>query len=560
MNRALLFLLSRSLKNRIILRITMLRRPGYFISVLAGAAYIYVLFIHHILFGQPRIFQPFHDHHEIISSLLETVFALLLFMAIAFNGVFLRTQAPFFNTAEVHVLFPAPVSRSSLVHYRLLKAQTGILLGTILSGILLLRFQLVGNAGFLMITLWLLYFLMFLYRTVTSASISGKRCQSGLLGVFLIAVISTFVHASRFASTQNRASLSDMIELLLEPGPLSFLLYPFRLLVRPVFAVDLPDFMVRVLPLLLVIVFFYIAVRRNESLFEKSNRESVSEKLPGVEGGRHRRKNGTVSRRSSRFALAPTGFPPLALYWKNMIMAGLMGDWRVLLSLPFFAVLLSGAAYFSGEVASMVVGSVAAALLFFLIFLGPIMFREDLRVDLEKADVLKTYPIPGWGIILGETLAPVTILVFLKIAMVLPAVSLSPAPEGMNWHAAERIAVGLGAVLLLPCMSYIGVLIQNATVLLLPGWLRLGRDHPQGVEAMGQRLIASIATMVVLLVAALPAAGIFLFIVSAGYWVLGVAVIPVAAAGAALILLVEAGIGVVWLGRLFEKFDPSRGY
>ena len=115
----------------------------------------------------------------------------------------------------------------------------------------------------------------------------------------------------------------------------------------------------------------------------------------------------------------------------------------------------------------------------------------------------------------------------------------------------------LGAFILIPCLSLIGVLIQNAAALLVPGWVALGKAQPQGIEAMGQRMITMIASLVVLLFAVIPGAAVFGFAFLTGYWLLGPAMVPLAALPAAGGLLLEAAVIVAWLGRLFEKFDPS---
>ena len=49
---------------------------------------------------------------------------------------------------------------------------------------------------------------------------------------------------------------------------------------------------------------------------------------------------------------------------------------------------------------------------------GPMVARQDLRHDLPNTDILKTYPLPGWQIVLGEILAPiavVTVLIWLQL-------------------------------------------------------------------------------------------------------------------------------------------------
>jgi len=149
------------------------------------------------------------------------------------------------------------------------------------------------------------------------------------------------------------------------------------------------------------------------------------------------------------------------------------------------------------------------------------------------------------------------VLAILQWAMLLVAAGMLPSLGEHPLTIAQRIYIAIGAALLMPCLSFIGILVQNATVLLLPGWIQLGKEHQRGVEAMGQRLISSLATILALLIAAVPAALLFLATWAAGYWLIGTAVFPIASLVAALGLLVEGALGVLWLGRLFERFDPS---
>jgi hypothetical protein len=128
---------------------------------------------------------------------------------------------------------------------------------------------------------------------------------------------------------------------------------------------------------------------------------------------------------------------------------------------------------------------------------------------------------------------------------------------GIEASAGERAAWALAAALVLPGFGLLGILVQNAAALLLPGWVQLGREHRQGIEAIGQRLIITAATLIVLLVAVLPAALVFGTCTLVGLPLLGPLVYPVAAAIAAVGLGLEAVLAVLWLGIRFERLDPS---
>ena len=53
---------------------------------------------------------------------------------------------------------------------------------------------------------------------------------------------------------------------------------------------------------------------------------------------------------------------------------------------------------------------IAAVLMCWSLLLGPQFLRQDFRQDVPLADILKTYPLRGWQLALGELLAPAAVL------------------------------------------------------------------------------------------------------------------------------------------------------
>jgi hypothetical protein len=95
-------------------------------------------------------------------------------------------------------------------------------------------------------------------------------------------------------------------------------------------------------------------------------------------------------------------------------------------------------------------------------------------------------------------------------------------------------------------------------VLLFPAWFQAGKDAPHGIEATGQRLIFFIGQFLAFAIALIPAAGVFVGFFFLVKFAAGVfTAVPVASVAAALVLAVEAGLGVMLLGWLFERFDVS---
>jgi hypothetical protein len=206
---------------------------------------------------------------------------------------------------------------------------------------------------------------------------------------------------------------------------------------------------------------------------------------------------------------------------------------------------------FSSLAAILVAGAVGYSLL-----LGPQLLRLDFRHDLPRADILKTFPLRGWQIALGEILAPVAVLVAFQWLLLLVGAGLILYLSGKQ--TALFLAIAAGAFVLLPVLDALVLIIPNAVVLLFPSWIQTGKDSPRGIETTGQRLIIGIGQMLVLLLALVPAAlafaGIFILLKLA----LGLAAaVPFAALAAAVVVAVEAGFGVMLLGKLFERFDVT---
>ena len=192
------------------------------------------------------------------------------------------------------------------------------------------------------------------------------------------------------------------------------------------------------------------------------------------------------------------------------------------------------------------------------LLLGPQFLRLDFRHDLPQADILKTFPLPGWQIALGEILAPVAVLAAFQWLLLLPApvsIFYLPGKHQRRYFWSSPLA----RCCCCRCLIVLLLLIPNAAVLLFPSWIQTGKDSPRGIEATGQRLIFALGqcscSLLALVPAALAFAAEFIFLLK---FVLGLAAaVSFAALAATVMLAVEAGLGVLLLGKLFERFDVT---
>jgi hypothetical protein len=194
------------------------------------------------------------------------------------------------------------------------------------------------------------------------------------------------------------------------------------------------------------------------------------------------------------------------------------------------------------------------------VLVGPTALRCDLRQSLAAADVLKTLPLRGWQVVLGEVLAPFVLLTAAQAVLVLLAVTVTPRlPGGVEATPALRLAAALAGGLALPALGAVGLVLQNAGVLLFPGWLANPSAPRAGLEAMGQSLILLFGQVLAFAVAVAPAALAGGAVFLAVNWLAGpVAALPAAAAGAAAVLYAGCAAAVWGLGRLFDRLDLSK--
>jgi ABC-2 type transport system permease protein len=574
------FYLTRTFHNRIRIALKRLKQPKYLISALVGLGYLYLVFFRQAFSRSVRRPpMPVGGVADLL-PLIETIGAFALLLMVILPWIWPgRGGGLGFTEPEIQFLFPAPVSRRALVNFRLLKMQLGILFGVLISFVVFGRGRFFDHPAYFMVTLWIIYSFWGLYSVGTNLiqmslaenGISGFKRQVWVLAILVGLAVSVVVWARGFVSPMpqnDSASLKEMVTWLVritEAGPAYYFLYPFRTLVRPAFATTPATFLLRVLPALAILGLVYLWVIWTDVSFEEASLErarKVAMRLEAARSGSWRSRPRKVSKgRRPPFELSPTGPPFVAVFWKNLISTGRLSTMRILpavVSIGIGLAIVFSQSGKGGNALPMIVGTVAMAIAGFFTLLGPVMVRDDFRSDLLQIDLLKTLPVKGWNMVLGEVLAPVALLTLIQWTLLLIAAIVLPSLGKMSLSIPQRIEFGVSAALLLPCFSLVGILIQNAAALIWPGWIELGKGHRQGIEAMGQRLITMAATILTLVLVVLPAGIIFALVFFLGSWLIGMAILPFCSLIAALAILLEAAFAIAWMGRIYDKFDASR--
>jgi hypothetical protein len=582
---ALLYLQYHSIVNRLMQRFRRLKQPKYLFGGIVGAAYFYFYFLRHFVTGAGRSRAGLAAVSSEHLAFLESLGALLLFTLVFFAWLIPHQRATLaFTETEIAFLFPAPISRRGLIHFKLLRSQAGILFTTFFLVLVSNRFG--GKAWahaagwWLILSIFNLHLLgsSFARTMLLDRGISNTRRRLAVLALVLLAIGSVAVWAWRSlprldgfspdnppTTQQFLASVQDHFQHVMISGPLPYLLYPCRLVVRPYLAPDGMTFLLAAVPALLLLALHYWWVVRSNVAFEEASVEAarrLADKVTAIRSGNWRAAGGKVKIRRPPFSLQPIGPPAVALLWKNLISAGQVFTLRLWILLLIvggsFGFAFSHVASSSGL--PTLLGMLASMLMVWLLLLGPQILRQDLRQDLPLADVLKAFPLRGWEVALGELLAPAVILTAIHWFLLLVAVIFFVQTPVPGLGATGILGLGVGAALVLPMLNLILLQIPNAAVLMFPAWFQTGKDGAQGIEATGQRLISMFGQVLVFIVTLIPAGVGFgiVFLITAKplhfpLWL----TIPLASSAAAVVLAIEAALGMILLGTLFERFDVS---
>jgi ABC-2 type transport system permease protein len=556
-----LFLIGASLKNRVRRRLGRLRQPRYLLGMVAGVAYLYMSVVRNQMRTTGRnasgLLALVPHSPEIVTG-----GAVLLWLGLVVVWLWPFPAAPWtFTGPEVHFFFTAPVTRRRLLSYKLLRGQVGVLFGVLIASFFsgAARAALSGRWSFVLGG-WLFFAALQLHTKGAALTKSAFRAPARRVPVLawasaaLVVIVSGML-AGIFAVHLRDVpawSLGAVAAATLEAsksGIAAVLLWPFGALVRPVFAATPGAFAQALGPVVAILAVNYSWVISSDSNLEDA--AAASEKRKSE---RRAAPVPTVTL-PVPFSLAPSGRPETAVLWKNTILLGRYFSIglvvRVLIPLVVLAVVIG--LQTRGSKAAPLFGILAL----FTMLVGPYMVRNDLRHDMPRLPVLKTWPVAGRQLLVGELLAPTVVLTAFAWFLLLLTMALARAwPVGPK-DIAERIALAVGVAVVAPMVIAGQVFIQNAAVVLFPGWIATGGTRARGIEAMGQNMLMFFGTMLALAVGVLPAAAVASGLGFLLWQLIGWSAVLPAAIVLAGLLGLETWLVVGWLGRVLDRTEPA---
>ncbi len=579
MNPALLFLLRRSAANALRTKLRRLKSPRYLVPTLLGAVYFFVL-LDPFSFRGRGLHAPRDPGGAV---LLEWGLAAGILLMASLSWILPVRGVPLaFLEPEVALLFPAPVTRKDLVRYKLLELQKYLLFIPVFIGLMNLGNMGPLRAAFLAIGSWLGLTALTLHgigakmTRLSLAEHGWSGVRRSLVPLLVVAAYLGFVVLTlpAFPGPREGGRWQEQVTAwlgTLGESPAGWALLPIRLLVRPFFAEGPAEFALRAAGLAAMVALLCAWVLRTDVAFEEAaaaQAETLARRIEDAKKGRITSPDPGKAARRNPFPLSPSGIPETAFIWKSVaeLVRGLSP--RLLIFLFTGAAIAIpialGEVRTRGDVGEVILAAAAACMAMLaglLVLLGPAMVGVNLRHDMERVEILKTFPLSGSRLVrcsLAGTLAPVAAF---QAVLVLGAVLLFPSLPKAEIPPAWRLAAAVLGIAGLPAITAISAAVDAALVLYFPSWVKPGQPVAQGgMEGMGYGMLSGIVKMAALLVGLLPALpGILLGVLGAK--VAGPLYGPALAIaggllGAALVF------GEVWLltlllGRRFERFDPA---
>jgi hypothetical protein len=545
-----------SLKNRLRTQARRLRQPKYLIATSIGALYWW-WYVGRRFFGLPP---PRFDGR--LHTLLEVALTLLGVVTVAFYWIFGSERGALkFSEAEVQFLFPA-LTRYQLIHYKLFRS---IMTGLVGAALTMLVFgRRFGHPLWFTLGSWVAFTTLSLHATASSFT-RASLAEHGLSQVHRrIGTVSAIIgfggllawSIMRVELPPVEASLDWLVRAAdsFDTWPASWALVPFRAPVHLALAPNAASFFEALPAALIVAGLHYVWVATSAVEFEEASLEAAERRARRRDAwSRGISTPRAGSRHHTPFDLPIGGRAETALAWKGLI--GVMrrlSPWSlVALATGMGIALLSLGHTPSARIATSILAIIvlAVAALF-----GPALARFDLRHDMANLEVLRALPVKGRSILLGEIAAPAIVLALIEWSSILVAAST------FMWRAefspGVRTALWLTVGFLAPALSMAGLMVQNAIVILLPGWVPVGPDRPRGPEALGLRLMVVVGNLFVMTFALLPSAIVGVVPVAILWRSIGWYSLPIGAAIAAMLIVLEVRLAASVLGGVFDRLEP----
>ena len=267
------------------------------------------------------------------------------------------------------------------------------------------------------------------------------------------------------------------------------------------------------------------------------------------------------------FELSPGGRAWVAIFWKNLICAGTRYTPRMFSRCMLAAIVVGLALGNWPGLDPKVPATLSGVVLYIVVILGLMVsqhVRNDLRLDIPNFIYLRSLPISGFGLLLGEVLGLALILGGMAtIGWTFCACAVTQV-DGTMLPLLFRVPVFFAGLAMIAALALAWVCVENCLALAYPGWTQLGPLRGGGLDKMGQSMLSALIRMLVLMGALVLPMIVTAVVVALGVMLVGESLVGigwVALVGALVagpIIAAEALAAMWFCGkRIYPKFDIS---
>lgn len=459
----------------------------------------------------------------------------------------------YFTPAEINFLFPAPLTRRSLLGYKIVASLIVSLPSSLILSAISYGFSssfLTAFTGMMLIVLFMQLFTMAINLiAVTLGTTLYTRARKLLLGIALLIVALTIWEVGgnplngklvEWLQVADQTRIWQTITL-----PLTWFFDVFRAKQIWPDLVRYASLSLLVNGVLLGIVFALDAQYMEAAAFASAR---VYARLRRARGG----SGAPVPSSTFRFALPmpPSlgGVGPLG--WRQITTSLRMPSRLLFLAVMFSVAIISSQAMNRANAGPAALTIMAGATVLLTAVFLTALLPFDFRGDIDRIALLKTLPIPPWRLALGQIAAPV-LLVCLVQWLVLATYFAWIMQEGTirpgRWPRHPGLILLLFG-LFAPPLNALLFALENLLFLLFP--TRIVATNPADFQAIGRNVLFLLAKLLVL-GGVLTIAGLVGFLVGTFFPVLGFAI-------AWLTIMLFTAPLIPLIGWAFTLFDVGR--
>ena len=556
MIEALWFYARRSARNRIIKRT---RDVRYLAGMVLVLAYLYFVLGRSLRPGPPSGSQGF----------IALGLMLLLVISSFFNWWTEQTDHPLaLSKPQAQFLIPAPLASRQVMLFKLLMSLPTLVWGAIVMGFVF-RSGLSPHPAQRILTVFVIVVALQLQRVGAALARAPLRPTSGSARPIIVAIVRIWLAAAAVVAVAQAASVAaenGVLDLekvgipfaVANQLPWSLAVWPFRVLIAPAYAPTLPAFASSIAVALVIVAIELALVFQGDPDWDRIGIARTREER--LSARRAKKKNrsseGSLGERYITSLVSLVKRPAAAITWKNLIASSRLQPLGPGVVMAIGVPILLAATLIPAfqPMISFVLG-IAGAWAGLLLFAGPMFVRNDLRFDLPRLRLLRTYPLTSREICAAEIAASVSMLMFQQIVLLTLSTAALLFNPVIPVAPGRMLVYALAVACVLPGLNAISISGQNIFALVLPKWASLGTKRPTRTTNPGQYYFSLLVAMVVFVVSiifpAIAAAVVAILVSPLGA---SVAIISGAIVAGA-VALGEAALVLRWMAKLFDRVD-----